>query len=63
MNAYLFSLLVLLDDGTYKYVWGLGLAFAADTGAIPLVYHTDGLGSVRALTNGSGSVVQTYQLR
>ena len=55
------SLPVLLDDGTHKYVWGLGLAFAVDTSGNPLVYHTDGLGSVRALTDASGSVVQTYQ--
>ena len=55
------SLPVLLDDGTHKYVWGLGLAFAVDTSGNPIVYHTDGLGSVRALTDGSGNVVQTYQ--
>ena len=55
------SLPVLLDDGTRKYVWGLGLAFAVDTSGNPLVYHADGLGSVRALTDASGSVVQTYQ--
>ncbi len=55
------SLPVLLDDGTRKYVWGLGLAFAVDTSGNPLVYHTDGLGSVRALTDASGNVVQTYQ--
>ena len=55
------SLPVLLDDGTHKYVWGLGLAFAVDSSGNPLVYHTDGLGSVRALTDASGSVVQTYQ--
>ena len=55
------SLPVLLDDGTHKYVWGIGLAFAVDTSGNPLVYHTDGLGSVRALTDASGNVVQTYQ--
>ena len=48
------SLPVLLDDGTRKYVWGLGLAFAVDQADNPLVYHTDGLGSVRALSDGSG---------
>ena len=37
------SLPVLLDDGTRKYVWDLGLAFAVDTGGNPLVHHTDGL--------------------
>ena len=55
------SLPVLLDDGTRKYVWGLGLAFAVDTSGNPIVYHTDGLGSVRALTDTSGNVVQTYR--
>ena len=25
------------------------------------MYHTDGLGSVRAITDATGSVVQTYQ--
>ncbi len=60
MNAPLFSLPVLLDDGTHKYVWGLGLAYAVDTGASPLVYHADGLGSVRALTDGGGAVVEAY---
>jgi RHS repeat-associated protein len=49
---------VLLDDGTRKYVWGLGLAYAVSGSSIE-VYHTDGLGSVRALTNGSGALVQT----
>ncbi len=52
---------VLLDDGVRKYVWGLGLAYAVDTSGSPLVYHSDGLGSVRALTDSAGSVVQTYQ--
>ncbi len=51
---------VLLDDGTRKYVWGLGLAYAVDSSGSPLVYHSDGLGSVRALTDSAGSIVQTY---
>ncbi len=55
------SLPVLLDDGTHKYVWGLGLAFAVDQAGNPFVYHTDGLGSIRALTDANGNVVQTYQ--
>ncbi|MBI3966997.1 MAG: carboxypeptidase regulatory-like domain-containing protein [Chloroflexi bacterium] len=53
---------VLLDDGTRKYVWGQGLAYALEGPNKNLeVYHSDGLGSVRAITNGSGNVVQTYQ--
>ncbi len=54
------SLPVLLDDGVRKYVWGLGLAYAVDSSGSPLVYHADGLGSVRALTDSSGGIVQTY---
>src|SRR5581483_3762227 len=56
------ALAVVLEDGARKYVWGLGLAYAEDeeTGEIA-VYHTDGLGSVRAITNADGAVVQTYR--
>src|SRR5581483_10166553 len=52
----------LLDDGTQKYVYGIGLAYEADhsTGALKGVEHTDGLGSVRAITDSSSSVIQTY---
>jgi hypothetical protein len=49
---------VVLDDGTRKYVWGLRLAYAVSGSSIE-VYHTDGLGSVRAITDGSGNVTQT----
>jgi len=55
---------VVLDDGTRKYVWGAsGLAFSVDKnpGAGLSVYHTDGLGSVRAITASNGDVVETYQ--
>src|SRR5438093_10524792 len=56
------SLPVVLTDGTLKYVYGLGLAYATTTaGAIQQVYHADALGSVRALTDASGNVTQTYQ--
>jgi RHS repeat-associated protein len=54
---------VILSDATRKYVWGAGgLAYTTDlSGSLQGVYHTDGLGSVRAITDGSGDVVQTYQ--
>jgi RHS repeat-associated protein len=53
---------VLLEDGTRRYVWGLGLAYEVETATnAALVYHVDGLGSVRALTNSSKAVVQTYE--
>ena len=46
------SLPVVLTDGTLKYVWGNGLAYATDSsGNIQNVYHDDGLGSVRAITD------------
>jgi len=50
----------VLDDGGYKYVYGLGLAYAVDSLGNTLTQHTDGLGSVRAETDSSGNVVQTY---
>ena len=50
------SLPVLLDDGARKYVWGLGLAYAVDSSGNPIVYHTDGLGSMSALTDGVGAI-------
>lgn len=53
---------VLLDDGARKYVWGQELAYTTnEAGTLQGVYHTDGLGSVRAITDSTGSVVQTYQ--
>ncbi len=53
---------VLLDDGTQKYVWGRGLAYTTtEAGTLQGVYHTDGLGSVRAITDSTKGVVQTYQ--
>ena len=52
---------VLLEDGTRKYVWGLGLAYAVDSSGTVEVYHTDGLGSVRALTDTSQTVVARYE--
>jgi len=48
------------NDGGYKYVYGLGLAYAVDSLGNPLTQHTDGLGSVRAETDSSGNVVQKY---
>jgi len=54
---------VLLDDGTQKYVSVAGgLACSVNkTSSAPSIYHTDGLGSVQAITDSTGSVVQTYQ--
>ena len=55
------SLPNVLTDGTLKYVYGLGLAYAMDGGGNVQVYHTDGLGSVRAITDANGNVIATYQ--
>ena len=55
------SLPVILTDGTFKYVYGIGLTYCVDTSGNVQVYHTDGLGSVRAITDGSRNVAQTYQ--
>jgi RHS repeat-associated protein len=53
---------VLLEDGTRKYVWGLGSGpIYAVNGTSIEVAHADGLGSVRALTDGSGTLTQTYR--
>jgi RHS repeat-associated protein len=49
---------------TRVYVWGLGLAYSrvttGGTTAVRHVYHADGLGSVRALTDAAGLVTDTY---
>jgi RHS repeat-associated protein len=57
------SLPAVLQDGLHKNVWGLGLAYTVsmDGQNTVQVVHTDGLGSVRALTDSSGTVVQDYQ--
>jgi hypothetical protein len=53
---------VVLTDGTLKYVLGNGLAYATNTsGAVRSVYHTDGLGSVRAITDANGNFIQIHQ--
>jgi YD repeat-containing protein len=49
---------VTLDDGTRKYVWGLGLAYAV-SGSTLEIYHTDRLSSVRAITDATGAVSDT----
>jgi RHS repeat-associated protein len=52
---------LVLNDGTRKYVYGLGLAYTVDITGTLQVAHTDGLGSVRAITDSAGTVVETYQ--
>ena len=53
---------MVLTDGTRKYVYGVGLVYETDmAGNVQGVSHADGLGSVRALTDGSGNLIQTYK--
>ena len=54
------SLPNVLTDGTLKYVYGLGLSYTVDGSGNVQVYHTDGLGSVRAITDSNGNVIATY---
>ena len=51
---------VTIDDGTRKYVWGLGLAYSVSGSGIE-VHHADRLGSIRAMTNATGAVVATFR--
>lgn len=55
------GLSVTISDGTRKYVYGLGLAYAVSGSTIE-VYHADRLGSVRSLTDGTGSEIATYDV-
>jgi len=49
---------------TRKYVWGAGgLAYVASSLGTVDIYHSDGLGSVRALSDSTAQVVETYQTR
>jgi RHS repeat-associated protein len=54
------ALPVTIADGTRKYVWGLGLAYAVSGSSVE-VYHADRLGSIRALTDATGAVTATYR--
>lgn len=55
VNTYLYDvnqdLPVLLQDKDNKYVWGLDLLYTVNASNQPGVYHYDGLGSMRAITD------------
>lgn len=55
VNTYLYDvnqdLPVLLQDKDNKYVWGLDLLYTVNASNEPGVYHYDGLGSMRAITD------------
>ena len=57
------SLPSVLQDSQRRYVWGLGLAYATDLSGSTVqgVYHADGLGSVRALTDAAGVLTKSYE--
>ena len=51
----------LVSDGQRKYVYGQELAYEVEpSGSSYAVYGVDGLGSTRALTDGSQTVQQSY---
>ncbi|HLF79433.1 MAG TPA: DUF6531 domain-containing protein [Dehalococcoidia bacterium] len=50
----------VLDDGAFKYVYGLERIGEVGPGATTHYYLPDGLGSTMALVDASGTVVKTY---
>ncbi|MBI4302553.1 MAG: RHS repeat-associated core domain-containing protein [Chloroflexi bacterium] len=55
------SLPVILQDGTYTYVYGHGLISPTDGSGVQSYFLSNGLGSTEALTDSSGSVIATYK--
>jgi len=51
---------VILQDGTYTYVYGLGMIYWVDGSGNVTYRLTDGLGSTVALANSSGVVTDSY---
>ncbi|MBI4301917.1 MAG: hypothetical protein HY664_04880 [Chloroflexi bacterium] len=52
---------VILQDGTYTYVYGHGLISQTDGSGVQNYFLANGLGSTEALTDGSGNVIATYK--
>jgi RHS repeat-associated protein len=52
---------LLLEDGRRKYIYGVGLAYTLEGNGTMEIYHTDGLGSTRAVTYRNGNVAQNYR--
>ena len=50
----------VIDDGTLKYVYGLGRIAQVGAGGT-FYYLADGLGSTMALVNSAGAVVNSYE--
>ncbi len=51
----------VLRDGTYTYVYGLGLVSQTDGSGAQTYFLPNGLGSTEKLTDGTGAVVGTYK--
>ncbi|MGH2488737.1 MAG: RHS repeat-associated core domain-containing protein, partial [Candidatus Limnocylindria bacterium] len=51
---------VTIDDGTRKYIYGLGLAYTVSGSALK-IYHLDRLSSVRVLTDIAGAITDEYR--
>jgi YD repeat-containing protein len=51
---------VVIQDGTYAYVYGLDLISMTDGSGNQKYFSYDGLGSVTDITNGSGTVTDTF---
>jgi RHS repeat-associated protein len=51
---------ITIADGDRKYVYGAGLAYAV-SGSDVEIFHNDGLGSIRAITDASGTVTSTQR--
>jgi RHS repeat-associated protein len=51
---------LVVQDGTYSYVYGLDLIAAIDGSSNEIYYLYDGLGSVAELTDDSGVVTDSY---
>lgn len=54
------SLPVVIQDGTYSYVYGLDLISMTDGAGSQTYFSYDGLGSVSDLTDGTGTVTDTF---
>lgn len=52
---------VILQDGSYSYVYGLGLISQTDNSGGQSYFLGNGLGSTEVLADGQGSVVATYK--
>ncbi|MBI4301916.1 MAG: RHS repeat-associated core domain-containing protein [Chloroflexi bacterium] len=55
------SLPVILQDGTFTYVYGHGLISQTDSAGVQSYFLGNGLESTEALTDGSGNVIATYK--